>query len=99
MDGPFSHGPSNSCGIKLSLNLTFALNALSTDHSPVFCSISKGDKFNKGKGERMWKFSNSLFSNIDFAKQMRQLIEHIKQQKTLMNMQNVKTASNLFMRK
>ena len=99
MDGTFSHGPSNSCGVKLSLNLTFVLNALSTDHSPVFCSISKGDKFNKGKCERMWKFNNSLFSNTDFAKQMRQLIEHIKQPKTLMNMQNVKTVSNLFMRK
>ena len=65
----------------------------------LFCSISKGDKFNKGKGERMMKFNNSLFSNKNFAKQMRQLIEHIKQPKTLMNMQNVKTVSNLFMRK
>ena len=29
------------------------LSALSTDHSPVFCSISKRNEFNKGKAERL----------------------------------------------
>ena len=28
----------------------------------------------------MWKFKNSLISNTDFIKQMKQLIENIKQQ-------------------
>ena len=56
------------------------LNALSTDHSPVFCSISKRNEFNKGKGRGLWRFNNSLISNTDFVKQMKQLIENIKQQ-------------------
>ena len=56
------------------------LNALSTDHSPVFCSISKRNELNKGKGRGLWKFNNSLISNTDFVKQMKQLIENIKQQ-------------------
>ena len=47
------------------------LNALSTDHSPVFCSISKRNEFNKGKGRGLWKFNNSLISNTDFVKQMK----------------------------
>ena len=54
------------------------LNPLSTDHSPVFCSISKRNKFNKGKGRGLWKFNNSLISNTGFVKQMKQLIENIK---------------------
>ena len=37
------------------------LNALSTDHSPVFCSISKRNEFNKGKGKGLWKFNKSNF--------------------------------------
>ena len=56
------------------------LNALSTDHSPVFCPISKRNEFNKVKDKSLWKFSNSLISNTDFAEQIKQLIENIKQQ-------------------
>ena len=56
------------------------LNALSTDHSLIFCSISKRNEFNKGKGKDLWKFNNSLTSNTDFVEQMKQLIENIKQQ-------------------
>ena len=37
------------------------LNGLSADHSPVFCSISKRNEFNKGKSKGMWKFNNSNF--------------------------------------
>ena len=40
------------------------LNPLSTDHSPVFCSISKRNAFNKEKGKSLWKFNNSLISNF-----------------------------------
>ena len=56
------------------------INALSTDYSPVFCSIPKRNEFNKGKGRGLWKFNNSLISDTDFVKQMKQLIENIKQQ-------------------
>ena len=56
------------------------LNALSTDHSPVFCSISKRNEFNKGKGRGLWKFNNSLISNTDFFKQMKNLIQNFKRQ-------------------
>ena len=37
------------------------LNAFSTDHSPIFCSLIKSTKRNKGPG--LWKFNNSLISN------------------------------------
>ena len=56
------------------------LGALSTDHSPVFCSVSKRNEFNKGNGRGLWKFNNFLISNADSVKQMKQLIENIKQQ-------------------
>ena len=56
------------------------LSAFSTDYSPVFCSISKRNEFNKGKGRGLWKFNNSLISNTDFVKQIKQLIQNIKQQ-------------------
>ena len=56
------------------------MSALSTNHLPVFCSISKRNEFNKGKGKGLWKFNNSLIYNTDFVKQMKQLIENIKQQ-------------------
>ena len=49
------------------------LSTLSTDHSPVFCSISKQNEFSKAKGRGLWKFNNSLISNKDFVKQMKQL--------------------------
>ena len=54
------------------------LNALSADHSPVFCSISKRNEFDKGKDKGLWKFNNSLISKTDFTDQMKQLIENIK---------------------
>ena len=56
------------------------MNALSNDHSPIFCAISKQNEFNKGKGRGLRKFNNSLISNTDFVKQMKQLIENVKQQ-------------------
>ena len=54
------------------------LNVLSTDQLPVFCSISKGNEINKGKG--LWKNNTFLIFDIDFVKQIKKLIEHIKQQ-------------------
>ena len=56
------------------------MNALSTGHSPVFCSTSKRNEFNKGKGKGLWKVNNSLISNTHFVEKMKQLIENIKQQ-------------------
>ena len=56
------------------------LNTISTDHSPVFCSISKRNECNKGKGRSLWKFNNSLISNTDYVKQIKQLIQKIKRQ-------------------
>ena len=47
------------------------LDALLTDHSPVFCSISKQNEVNKRKDTGLWKFNNSLISNTDFVKQMK----------------------------
>ena len=44
------------------------------------CSISKQNEFKKGKSRGLWKFNSSLISNTDFVKQMKQLIENIKQQ-------------------
>ena len=40
----------------------------------------KQNEFKKGKGRSLWKFNSSLISNTDFVKQMKQLIENIKQQ-------------------
>ena len=40
----------------------------------------KRNEFNKGKGRGLWKFNNSLISNTDFVKEIKQLIENIKQQ-------------------
>ena len=51
------------------------LNALSSDHSSLFCSISKPNELNKGKGKGLWKFNNSLISNTDFFERMKQPIE------------------------
>ena len=42
------------------------LSALSTDHLPDFCSISKRNELNQGKDRGLWKFNNSLISNTDF---------------------------------
>ena len=47
-------------------------------NSPVFCLMSKQNEFNPGK--YLGIFNNSLISNTDFVKQMKQLIEYIKQQ-------------------
>ena len=56
------------------------MNALSTDHSPVVWSISIRNEFDKGKGKGLLKFNNSLISETDLVKQMKQPIENIKQQ-------------------
>ena len=45
------------------------LNAVSTDHSPVFCSFVNSTEFRKGPG--IWKFNNSLIFDRNFAKEMK----------------------------
>ena len=45
-----------------------------------FCSISKGNEINKGKDKGLWKDNIFRIFNIDFVKQIKKLIEHIKQQ-------------------
>ena len=50
------------------------LNALSTDHSPLFCSFLKLSNICKGRG--LWKFSNSLILN-NFVDEMKTLIQKV----------------------
>ena len=45
------------------------LNAVSTDHSPVFCSFVNSTEFRKGPA--IWKFSNSLIFYRNFVKEMK----------------------------
>ena len=52
---------------------TEILNALSSDHSPVFCSFVNNDIFARGSG--VWKFNNALLLNTEFAKKLK---THIK---------------------
>ena len=51
------------------------LNALSTDHSPLFCSFLNLTKTSRGRG--LWKFNNSLVSNINFVYEMKTLIQKV----------------------
>ena len=52
------------------------MNAFSTDHSPVFCSLTKSTKYGKGPG--LWKFNNSLISNNAFVEEMKNFIRNTK---------------------
>ena len=52
------------------------LNAFSTDHSPVFCSIENISHFKKGSG--LWKFNNSLLHNEEFVRKFKEYLEKTK---------------------
>ena len=52
------------------------LNSLSTDHSPVFCSLGKNIFTKKGPG--LWRFNNSLVSNEKLIEDMKSFIENLK---------------------
>ena len=52
------------------------LNAVSTDHSPVFCSFVNSTEFHKGPGN--WKFNNSLIFDRNFIKEMKCFIHDTK---------------------
>ena len=55
-----------SNSLQESVKKTEILNALSSDHSPVFCSFVNNDTFAHGSG--VWKFNNSLLLNTEFVK-------------------------------
>ena len=52
------------------------LDAVSTDHSPVFCSLLNSTEFPKGPG--IWKFNNSLIFDRNFVKEMKCFIHDTK---------------------
>ena len=51
------------------------LNALSTDHSPLFCSFLNLTNISRGRG--LWEFNNSLISNTNFVDEMKTLIQKV----------------------
>ena len=51
------------------------LNALSTDHSLLFCSFLNLTNTSRGRG--LWKFNNSLISNTNFVDEMKTLIQKV----------------------
>ena len=51
------------------------LNALSTDHSPLFCSFLNLSNISRGRG--LWKFNNSLILIINFVDEMKTLIQQV----------------------
>ena len=51
------------------------LNALSTDHSPLFCSFLNLSNTSRGCG--LWKFNDCLISNTHFVDEMKPLIQKI----------------------
>ena len=51
------------------------LNALSTDHSPLFCFFLNLTNISRGRGLR--KFNNSLISNTIFVDEMKALIQKV----------------------
>ena len=55
-----------SNSVQEAIKSTDILAAFSTDHSPIFISLSKS---NESKG--LWKFNNSLISNEDYVKKMK----------------------------
>ena len=58
-----------SNSVQEAIKSTDILAAFSTDHSPIFISLSKSNEITKGKG--LWKFNNSLISNEDYVKKMK----------------------------
>ena len=48
-----------------SVKKTETLNALSSDHCPIFCSFVNNDTFARVSG--VWKFNNSLLFNTDLV--------------------------------
>ena len=52
------------------------LNALSSNHSPVFCSFVNNNNFDLGSS--VWKFNNSLLLNIEFVKNIKTYFEIVK---------------------
>ena len=58
------------------LKKTEILNALSSDHCPAFCSFVNNHTFARESG--VWKFSNSLLLNAEFAKKLKTHIEILK---------------------
>ena len=65
-----------SNSLQESVKKTEILNALSSDHSPVFCSFVNNDTFARGSG--VWKFNNSLLFNTEFVKKLKIHIETVK---------------------
>ena len=59
-----------------SVKKTEILNAVSSDHSPVFCSFVNNDIFARGSG--VWKFNNSLLLNTEFVKKLKTHIKTVK---------------------
>ena len=65
-----------SNSLQESVKKTEILNALSSDHYPVFCSFVNNDTFACGSG--VWKFNNSLLLNTEFVKKLKTHIEIVK---------------------
>ena len=51
------------------------LNALSTDHYPLFCSFLNLNNISRSRG--LWKFNNSLISNSNFVDEMKTLFKKL----------------------
>ena len=58
-----------SNNLQESINKTDILTAFSTDHSPIFFSLSKSIDISRGKG--LWKFNNSLCHEPDFVTKLK----------------------------
>ena len=58
-----------SNSLQESVKKTEILNAVSSDHFLVFCSIVNNDTFARGSG--VWKFNNSLLLNTEFVKKLK----------------------------
>ena len=58
-----------SNNLQESINKTDVLTALSTDHSPIFFSLSKNIDISRGEG--LWKFNNSFRHNPDFVTELK----------------------------
>ena len=65
-----------SNSLQESVKNTEILNALSSDHSPVFCSFVNNDTFARGSG--VWKFDNSLLLDTEFVKKLKTHIKIVK---------------------
>ena len=51
------------------------LNALSTNHFPLFCSFLNLSNISRGCG--LWKFNNSLISNSNFVDEMKTFTQRV----------------------